>query len=244
MIESVAVVVPARDEDGLIRDCLASVHRALRHPAVAALPAVVVVAADACRDDTAPTARRAGARVLEVDRRSAGAARALGTAHALDLLRAGTGTRAVPPDRIWLAHTDADSEVPPTWLADQLVHAAAGAHAVAGLVEVRDWSGHAAVTARRFAQRYGPRPLPGPEARQQPQHAHVHGAHLGVRADAYLAVGGFPPVPVGEDQALADALALAGYQVHASCDARVVTSARRDPRAAGGFGDYLLALEH
>jgi glycosyltransferase involved in cell wall biosynthesis len=246
VIAAIAVVIPARDEQRLIADCLDSIRRAARHPAVLALPVTVVVAADSCQDRTAPAARRHGAHVLKVDCRRAGAARALGTAHALDLVLAGHPALAV--GQLWLAHTDADSQVPESWLADQLTHATAGADAVAGLVQIRDWGDHTPATAVRFLHHYDrrTRTLPNPvDAQRWPQrlHPHVHGANLGVRADAYLAVGGFPPLAVGEDQALVTALEQASYRVHASSDAAVTTSARRDPRAPGGFGHFLLDLE-
>ena len=63
-IAHVAVVVPAHDEGALIGRCLASVRRALAHPAVAVLDRRVVVVADRCADDTAAVARRALARGL------------------------------------------------------------------------------------------------------------------------------------------------------------------------------------
>lgn len=246
MIAAVAVVVPARDEQRLLGACLDSVNRAAHHPALAGLPVTVVVVADDCRDRTAPIARRHGAHVVEVMCSCAGAARALGTARALELARAGSATAA---ERMWLAHTDADSEVPESWLADQIDHERSGSHATVGRVRVEEWSGHTAATAARFARDYE---LPRRSAAMSPQavgrrpgrrHRHVHGANLGVRADAYLAVGGFPPLAVGEDHALVTALEGAGYHVTATCDARVTTSARRDPRAPGGFGHFLLDLE-
>ncbi|MHA6757362.1 glycosyltransferase family 2 protein [Streptacidiphilus sp. PAMC 29251] len=246
MISAIAVIVPARDEQRLIGDCLDSIGRAAQHPVVLALPVTVVVAADSCRDRTVPAGRRHGAQVLEVECRSAGAARALGTAYALDLVRA--DQPALAAEQVWLAHTDADTQVPESWLADQLAHATAGAHAVAGLVQVRDWSEHTATTAVRFLHHYDRRAqaaLGSPDVprRSGRSHPHVHGANLGVRADAYQAVGGFPAVAVGEDHALVTALELAHYRVHASADAPVTTSARRDPRAPGGFGHFLLDLE-
>ena len=246
MIAAIAVVVPARNEQRLIGACLASIHRATQHPDVRTLPVTVVVAADSCRDRTAQIARRHGAEILKTESRSAGASRALGTAYALELARAGDRTPAA--EQVWLAHTDADTQVPGSWLADQLAHAAAGAHAVTGRVQVHDWGGHTSETAGRFLHHYdydsGDSARAHPDPRnQQRAHSHVHGANLGVRADAYLAVGGFPDLAVGEDHALISALEAAHYRVRASTDTPVTTSARRDPRAPGGFGHFLLDLE-
>ena len=251
MIAAIAVVIPARDEQRLIGACLDSLRRARNHPDVSGLPVTVVVAADSCRDRTVSVARRHGADIVEVAAHSAGTTRARGTAHAMEAVSARHSE--LTDGQVWLAHTDADSQVPQSWLADQLAHARAGAHAVVGQVLVRDWSEHTATTAAHFTHHYvvhhhdqqtqvASAPSPG-QSRSQRLHPHVHGANLGVRADAYLAVGGFPQLTVGEDRALVTALEQAHYRVLASADAPVVTSARRDPRAPGGFGHFLLDLE-
>jgi hypothetical protein len=69
----------------------------------------------------------------------------------------------------------------------------------------------------------------------------VYGANLGVRADAYLAVGGFPPVGAGEDAALWRALAAAGLPTASPTSVRVRTSGRLHGRARGGLADLLRA---
>jgi len=132
-IARVAVVVPAHDEGKLIGRCLASVRRALAHPAAAALDRRVVVVADRCSDDTPAVARRALARglagtVVQVDFASAGRARAEGVARAL------AHWPGADPATTWLANTDADTCVPADWLARQLQAAARGYAAVAGIV--------------------------------------------------------------------------------------------------------------
>jgi hypothetical protein len=71
----------------------------------------------------------------------------------------------------------------------------------------------------------------------------VHGANLGFRASSYLTAGGFPPVPTGEDHALVAALAAGGSRVLRTGALPVITSARRDPRAPNGFGDYIAGLD-
>ncbi|PWI42925.1 glycosyltransferase family 2 protein [Streptomyces sp. ICBB 8177] len=229
MIRAVLVVVPAHDEEALIADCLASVARAAAHPRLAGVAVATTVVADACRDDTAAIARRHGARVVEVVRRNVGAARAAGTRSALTEATA-TG---LAPASVWLAHTDADSQVPHDWLADHLDRAAEGFDAVLGTVDVHGWSRHAPLTRVRYLHDYHAYRATSRE------HPHVHGANLGVRADAYLGAGGFRPLATGEDRALAAALERRRCRIH-RCDSRPVrTSGRRDFRAPGGLGSLL-----
>jgi hypothetical protein len=75
-----------------------------------------------------------------------------------------------------------------------------------------------------------------------PRHSHVHGANLGLTAQTYRTLGGFPPLPVGEDRALVDQAAAAGHRVHRATDLPVRTSARASARAPAGFAAHLLAL--
>lgn len=234
MIRALAVVVPARDEEELLGGCLDALRRAVRHPRVRDLPSRVVVVADACTDGTATVARQHGAELLELTAGNVGAARAAGSGHALDVTIA--ARPGLTPDSVWLAHTDADSRVPADWLARQLSHAACGWHAVAGTVHVADWTGHPEGTAMAFRRHYQ-------QERPSEGHRHVHGANLAVRADAYRAAGGFAPLLVGEDRTLVGALEAAGYRVKRTARNPVATSARRDPRACGGFGDFLRDLD-
>ena len=111
---------------------------------------------------------------------------------------------------------------------------ASGADALVGTVLVDDWAGHAAAHGRGVVAQL--RRLAG--RRPPAVHPHVHGAHLGVRGSAYLACGGFPEVPVDEDVGLVRRRSTAsGAVVLRSPAGPVRTSARRSPRARGGFGD-------
>lgn len=227
MIRTVAVVVPAHDEGACVVTCLSAVHRALDHAPVPPEHRHVVVVADGCRDGTASAARHMNAHVVEVPHLGVGAARAVGARRALDLVS------GLPTDSVWLASTDADTLVPTRWIADQLVHADAGHDAVAGTVEVADWSLRADGAAERFGLRF-------PVA---DGHGHVHGANLGVRASAYVDVGGFCDLESGEDHALVGRLTDLGLSVRSPGDLPVRTSARRSFRAPDGFGRLLDTLE-
>ncbi|MFF6992926.1 hypothetical protein [Streptomyces sp. NPDC010273] len=75
-------------------------------------------------------------------------------------------------------------------------------------------------------------------------HPHAHGANLGVSAAAYRDARGFPPLAVGEDRALVQALERGEHRVLRTAQYPVLTSARLRTRARGGFGDHLSAPYH
>ena len=102
-----------------------------------------------------------------------------------------------------------------------------------GTVTVDDWADHPPRVRRLFARRY--------QAWQR-HHPHVHGANLGFAADAYLAVGGFRPLPTAEDHALVDDLLAAGIPLLRTAQIPVVTSARPRARAPRGFAWLLTTL--
>jgi glycosyltransferase involved in cell wall biosynthesis len=230
---AVAVTIPACDEQALLPAALDAVRTASRHPALDAVRVLTVVAADCCTDATAAVARDAGALVVPVRFRNVGRARSAAAAAALASLGG-------VPERVWIASTDADSTVPPDWLAFQLARAAEGWDAVVGTVSVDRWPPHQPRLAARFQHLYE---MSRPQAGRPWPHPHVHGANLGVRASAYTAAGGFPPLPLAEDHGLVGALERAGARVLRTPDCPVATSARMRPRARGGFGDYLARLD-
>jgi glycosyltransferase involved in cell wall biosynthesis len=212
------VVVPAHDEEQHIGDCLQALRVATRCPRLNGEKVLIVVALDDCSDQTERIARSWGAATVAVGARNVGIARARGAQHALD-----AGAR-------WLAFTDADSIVAPDWLSAQL---AQRSDAVCGTIEVRDWGSYGEPTRLRHAACYI----------DADGHRHIHGANLGVTAEAYEGVGGFQPLVSSEDVALVEALRLNGASIAWSAAPRVVTSARRHFRAPGGFGETLARLE-
>lgn len=216
-----AVVIPAHDEEQHLGACLQAVARAAACPALGGEPVRVIVALDDCRDASARIAAEHGAQRVRLRARNVGRARALGAARAL-----AQGAR-------WLSFTDADSLVAPDWIAAQL---AEGAQCVCGTVEVADWAGFDPRVRSSYDAAY----------RDTCGHRHIHGANLGVCAQAYRQVGGFAPLPAHEDVALVRALQAGGARIAWSSRPRVRTSARQDYRAPEGFGAYLahLAARH
>lgn len=226
MIRAVGVIIPAHNEEDLVPNCLASLHRAMRP--LRGMPVHVVVVADACRDRTAWAARGGGAVVVTIGARSVGLARAAGVREVL------RRTARLDPQEVWLATTDADSLVPGCWLREHVRHGNRGWDAVAGTVRVADWSDYRPTMRPLFRARYGTGAGP---------HRHVHGANLGFRASAYLRAGGFPDRPTAEDRALVAAVTAVGGRVRRTRSLTVTTSARRESRVPDGFGHYLAELE-
>jgi hypothetical protein len=71
----------------------------------------------------------------------------------------------------------------------------------------------------------------------------VHGANLGIRGDAYLSLGGWPPVATGEDVALAGRARASGHlRITRTASIPVLTSVRMRGRAPEGFSGYLREL--
>lgn len=224
---SVGIVVPARDEIDLVDSCVDSLL-ALTVPD--GVDTWIIVVADACGDGTARAARRRlGGRgeVRVASGANVGSARAAGAAGALDRFR----RRGRPLHRTWLLTTDADSMAPTGWLVTHLRQAEAGAVAVAGTVAVESFDQHAAAVPARYREQY--------VVHADGTHPHVHGANLGVRADAYLAVGGWRPLATREDHDLWDRLRAGGRPIISTIEAPVVTSGRRIGRAPDGFAGLL-----
>jgi cellulose synthase/poly-beta-1,6-N-acetylglucosamine synthase-like glycosyltransferase len=221
---SVGVVIPAQNEETTIESCISSVLSSLAQAAVT--DHRIVVVADHCTDSTVERARRAlGAEgeVLEVDVRSAGAARRAGAARVMDYWT------TLDPSKIWLANTDADTIVRADWISVQLGFAEEGVTAVAGIVHLD--AGGSAAAHEVYRSTY----LTSPEG----THTHVHGANLSVRADAYEDVGGWSSLALAEDHCLWARLRGRGWRTTSPVSSVVTTSSRLQGRAKGGFADTL-----
>jgi cellulose synthase/poly-beta-1,6-N-acetylglucosamine synthase-like glycosyltransferase len=222
----VGVVIPAQNEESSIERCLRNVLRSCEASDRCGKLWIVVVA-DRCTDQTLELARREiGSRgeAIESCAGSPGSARRLGAAAVMHHFR------AEDPRLIWLANTDADSRVPSDWISTHLQHADGDAVAVAGIVELDSEELLPEVDAL-FKATY--------KVGADGTHTHVHGANFGVRADAYLDVGGWSDATVSEDHCLWGRLRRRGWRLNSSAGSVVQTSARLRGRASGGFADTL-----
>jgi glycosyltransferase involved in cell wall biosynthesis len=226
LIRRVAVIVPAANEELRIGRSLAAITaaRSQLYRSRANVSVQILVVLDSCRDATAAIAGRFGdLRLVPIMAGSVGVARRAGATAAL--------SGADRASDLWMAHTDADSEVPVDWLTRMVTEAEGGTHLVLGTV------------------------LPGadldPAARSEwlsrhhlrDGHPHIHGANFGIRGDSYLALDGWRPLVTGEDVDLAGRAALAGQlRITRTAAIPVVTSVRRTGRAPRGFSSYLRDL--
>jgi glycosyltransferase involved in cell wall biosynthesis len=214
----IGILIPAHNEEDLLDECLNAALRASKHGLLAGEPVEVLVVLDSCTDRSAQIVSGYPVLSLSIDARNVGQARAAGARLLLE-----RGAR-------WISCSDADSRVADDWLVAQL---GLGADAVCGTVTVEHWHESFDQAAQiRYHRHY--------QARDG--HRHIHGANLGISADAYRWAGGFKPLVCDEDVQLVRELELSGANIAWSHRPQVHTSARLDARARGGFGDYLRQL--
>ncbi|MFJ2464840.1 glycosyltransferase [Pseudomonas sp. NPDC087615] len=213
----IGVVIPAHNEEHHIAACLTSVLSAAAHPALAGQRVCIVVVLDDCTDQTEQIVSAHGVLGIEVSFQNVGKARATGADH---LLAAGAE---------WLAFTDADTVVPHDWLARQIEFKA---DAVCGTVEVDSWNSHGDLVRSKYMELY----------QFIENHRHIHGANLGLSADAYRSAGGFQHLTAHEDVHLVADLKRIGAHIVWTATNPVITSARKDYKCRGGFGECLVNL--
>jgi glucosyl-3-phosphoglycerate synthase len=227
------VVLPARDEEARIRECL----RALAAQTTGTAAFEVIVVLDRCSDRTGEVAAEAAAgfelslSLLEGPGRGTGPARQLGMDSACR--------------RLWelehplglIASTDADTRPAPDWLARQLRHRDRGAGVIAGRIEL-DSAESAAFPPGLLAQRERDAAARLRLVRRDdPDAAHHHfaGASISITAQAYRAVGGLEPLQALEDEAFGARLASHQIPILRAPDVVVTTSARTTGRAQRGL---------
>jgi Glycosyltransferase like family 2 len=248
------VAIPVRDEEERLPACLRALAQQ-RNRLGQSIPPILVrilVFANNCADQSADLARKLGAG-LSLDVRVVEAQLPPSSAHA------GAARRAVMDlAEAWLEEggerdgviltTDADSQVAPNWIAENLAAFEAGAEAVLGRIDL-DGEGKflpEALHRRGELEDAYERlltelswlldPL---EHNPWPHHATISGASLGVTRTAYCRVGRLPRIPLGEDKALIALLSRQDARIRYCPTAHVITSGRTDGRAPGGVADTL-----
>ena len=226
LLRALTIVIPARDEEALIGRCLTSVQSAVIHAerqwAGSGPEISITVVADRCTDRTVPIARQfSGVSVLEIFAANVGRARAAGVQNALTRINEPLGL-------VWIANTDADSVVPLNWITVQADFAARRKGMMVGTVRP-DFADLTSEQREAWTAKHTPGQANG----------HIHGANLGIRADLYLAAGGFPEYTEHEDVELAGHVSRLGARVVASDLCEVMTSGRAHGRTPGGYAGYL-----
>jgi glycosyltransferase involved in cell wall biosynthesis len=222
------IIIPAKNEEELLPRCLQSLKSAINE-----LPNYctydMVLAVDSSIDRTFEIGEKfilPNGMVINISEGTVGKARLLATEVALKRYRGNL-------EHCWLANTDADCEIPSNWLTYQLNHAMQGTQALAGIVSVDNFKDHKEHVAQRFVETY--------ILNADGTHPHIHGANLGMRADAYIDAGGWNCLKTAEDHDLWNRLRLSNISMKSDSKLCVITSGRRIGRAPNGFADALAA---
>lgn len=225
----IGIVIPAHNEATTITNCLAAVQAAIEQ-LPSTIMATVLVVLDSCSDDTLALVQsakderneRGDIDYLCCDYQCVGQVRDLGIRH------------AIASGATWIACTDADSVVPPDWLIQQVAHIKdQPTDMICGVVSVDSWAHLAPKTRQAYVSHY----------QDMMGHRHIHGANLSFSSEAYLAIGGFAPLPCHEDVDLVKKFETQGYTITWSNRVRVITSSRLQARATEGFAAFLADLE-
>ncbi|GGG57897.1 hypothetical protein GCM10011378_37460 [Hymenobacter glacieicola] len=244
-----SVIIPAKDEAVNLPATLAALAAQTDLHGQALLPHSfeVLVLANNCLDHTAHVVREFAARhprlrlhiaevTLPKEQAHVGQARRLLMDEACRRLEQGGHPRA------FIASTDADTRVSPTWLISIAAELATGVDAVGGRIlmdnadptcpvrrcQLRDAAYY--LLRARLEDHLDPAPYD-----PWPRHHQHFGANLALTTRAYRHVGGLPVVPYLEDEALVQRLVHHDLHLRHSPAVKVYTSGRQQGRVAVGL---------
>ena len=241
------VAIPVRDEAERIGACLDAVAA---QTGLEPGHAGIVLFVNNTRDDTIEAVREIAPRLALplrlFERDSPDANAGWARRHAMDAAAAWLEETASVGA---ILTTDADSRVPPHWIAHTLAIIAAGADAVAGQIALDpadEAALPAALRARGRLEETYERLLTELDARIDPQrtdpwprHWTQSGASLAVTLAAYRRVDGMPAIALGDDRAFVSRLRAANLVVRHDPRIVVATSGRLAGRAKGGVADTM-----
>jgi glycosyltransferase involved in cell wall biosynthesis len=228
----VGVCLPVHNEQDTLPETLAALTLAIHNLVDTGVACRLAVVLDDCSDGSEGLVRQwtseatdIVALVVNCSAHNVGVARQTGCLALIE------SCASLDLSQIWLATTDADSEVPPQWLTHQVECMSKKIDFWAGRVEVSDWSDRHPGTTQLWNRAYCKEPDP------------IHGANLGINAELFLKVGGFAPLATGEDEALRRAVSRTSSTVFHDRRMPVKTSARVRARAPLGFAHYMDSLD-
>lgn len=241
----ISVVVPAHNEERLVGACLEALAT---QENISPEEYEVILVLDNCADATELRAREIwntypGLRLsfLEGPGEGAGHARRVGMDAAcqrlLDLRK---------PSAL-IASSDADTVVAPDWLSTQLAHAARGARAIGGRIELAPEESLPEDVAlwresRGTARHQNLLTESNGSSTNVLEHWQFSGASLSLTAEVYREIGGLEPLAALEDEYLERVLKQRGVQIERPLAVKVKTSARQNGRADRGLArDLALA---
>ncbi len=239
----VSVVVPARNEEALVGDCLRAL---VEQQSVRPEQYEVLLVLDRCTDETEQVARevagshpRLRLHFLEGTGEGSGHARRLGMETACQrLLGVGRPCGLV-------ASTDADTTVAPDWLAAQLEAAKRGARAIGGRITLSEDGSLPKNATLRHTQLGHARHLKLLSELGNcgtTEHWQFSGASLALTAATYRRVGGLKPLTSLEDEHLEHTLRRCGIPIERLLSVRAETSSRTVGRARDGLANDLAQI--
>ncbi|WP_193089617.1 glycosyltransferase family 2 protein [Advenella sp. FME57] len=244
---SYAIAIPARNEQATIVACLDACWQSMQR--VEAVGKIVLVVNNTTDNTQALAAAWASQTTCPLEMINITVATHFSQAGFIRRMAMQWAALSVVPDGVLLC-TDADSRPDIDWVSANLAQIAAGYDLVCGDILLdqshpqyeqicaihrkNTLEGQYRQTCLELIHQLDPDP-----DNTWPHHNQVSGASLAIRRLVHDVVGGVPAVPLSEDRALAQRVALHDYRICYCGQAKVVTSCRMDGRAEGGMAQAL-----
>lgn len=218
-VDMIGIVIPAHNEEEHLIKCIKSLKQAIQIIDHYPENIEILIVLDSCTDQSLNIVNQLEMSYLLCNEQCVGKARDLGVRH---LILKGAQ---------WIACTDADTCVDIQWLQQQIDHQPIDM--ICGVVDLDCFNKLSKSAQEKYKAHY----------QDQMDHRHIHGANLSFSSEAYLKVGGFPPVCCHEDVRLVEQFLKHQYKIIWSNSVRVTTSSRLIARAPNGLSTFLNKLD-